>query len=205
LRDEIAGTLDRPAAFAALGLPPGWSSEPSAEGGWLLFRDRSARRAAARVAWMVTLGLGLLAAWTNARPLLSGGSNADLASALVAGLALVGLALGSAWLSQGGSVWRVRSGWIEMRGWYLGHRWSREFPAPRLSVTRRTDSDGDHWFELIVAAGSGRKVVDRAMNTSDEVLGLARWLESHAGAPLEIDRGVEPPAGAAGAGLIAGP
>jgi len=180
-RLRIALAIDAGAEQEARGteLPEGWEAEVRHDGSEWIVPRRAIRGVQARTAWIVTAALltALVALATRA-PGAWGGL------AVVGALVLLA-AMVAAWLSFGGTFFRVRSGVLEHGVRFGWREWAWRFDEPELAIERRTDRDGDEHFRLVVRDAAGDYTLLCTMNDSRPPILLGRWLADRIGVPFE--------------------
>lgn len=181
-------------------LPKDWEEIITPEGERALVQRQATRRAQARFAGAVTMGLAavtvLLARAATPRLEL-------LIPAFILFAFTVALAAGTLWLARGRWEWRIGSGRLTLRKRY-GARVRDVFEGRRLLIESSNDSDGDTWYELLASGDAGApeararaairwrgdrppncRTVTRVMDDSAPVHELGAWLARETGLELE--------------------
>lgn len=167
-------------------VPKNWATSHDMDGTLLLEPVRRGRgpNALIRLGIAGFAGYGLHRVYQNAEFL---GELAPLAAGFLAVVVVVFLLIAAVTTFRV-KRYRVTHGRVALeRG--LG-AWIRreEFAPPRLSIRYDLDSDGDEHCTLSVQAERRRHDLVAALNDTESVVQLARWLERETGAPLSLPR-----------------
>lgn len=182
----LLGSVSHDLASLPGALPKDWMTTHDVDGTLLLEPKRGHRGANSliRLGIAAFAGYGLFKVHENAQFL---GDATYVAGSFLVVIAALFLFL-AALTAYGLKRYRVAHGRVVVeRG--LGE-WVRreEFSPVRLSLKFSTDSDGDESCTLSVQAERRRHDLVAAMNDTETVVMLARWLERETGAPLSIPR-----------------
>src|SRR5262249_62337954 len=95
-------------------------------------------------------------------------------------------ALGAIWTTWEYKEWLLTPGRMVLRRRF--GRWiarERAFERASLGIERRTDSDGDDHYALVVRDPSRRRVLSRAIHDPYELEHLAEWVAAPTGFPFK--------------------
>jgi hypothetical protein len=178
-REQTAAWLNHqlqlPDNDSAAGVPSTWDVRIEGDVAQVRKVKPSARLIRSVIAWIVTGTMA--AAWVNS-------SNQDGTSGpILLGMA-VAVGLGAVFSTWGRRDWIVRPGEMIFRRRLATWGDEQTFRNARLEVTRKTDSDNDSHYSLVVADGEAQRTVHTQMNDSREVDDLGHWLAARTGFPF---------------------
>jgi hypothetical protein len=170
----------------------GWSEVIDPEGGIAMVPDPAIRKKQAVVVSILAALAGFGTLFLIKHALLNPNLLAPTVMAVAASLGLLASAV---WLARGRTEWRVDTGRLVLRRRF-GRRVRDLFEGVALELDQSTDSDGDHWFELVaIAAGApaspapgardkGRRKVTSVIHDPHVPRRIGLWMSARAGVPM---------------------
>ncbi len=186
-RDHLSGLLGLPAVDLAnlpASLPTDWTSRSDLDGTTLLEQRSPGRLVGAGVRWSLAALCGFGLRYVLAHRTDWGEASIVAAAALAVGGLVFGWSAAATTFAS--ARYRVAHGRLIHERRFAGWAGSEEFVPPAFAVQYKTDSDGDERCSLTVRAGERKRAIASAINDSEEIVQLARWLERETGGELSL-------------------